>query len=499
MSQWQTVTARQWRDALYGKRGDGGDRVSLKSRLGSRRATSKRRSPPSLTCTAELRALATELHPCIPHARTTEAEARHWATNYVGRDRRTPEDARACDWMVDPLHLEGTFLESQAAIEAGIGAAITGSDCSSSNNSSNSGGSDTRKYQGLSKFDMATTTTTSAGPSAAAVPTSAGYFDDVPVPSHQLPLDSHPWNQGPRTRIATPIVRGQPRWQATVTPANETVYTEYDGVDMTQVYQRQANIQPMLTETVRPSWHDHARTSAHAQKKTRGGLFPNPTTTGDKFSPTSETYPPPPVPRREKIISPVDDRSSSNSATLRSSLRRERLPPGIRSFGPPMRSENLLTEVEIDEAYLDGDFSSFSFINNNNNSNSDIISSSNSSNTMADDVSVVAPAGVMPPSAAAVSAAQMAASGGAAVPPSPHRDALATLRRQERELLELQRVREAERLQGPEPYWYMEKTKKFTREHAINTRIATSRMLARQRVMYGNVLDTIAYGPRVRS
>jgi len=53
-------------------------------------------------------------------------------------------------------------------------------------------------------------------------------------------------------------------------------------------------------------------------------------------------------------------------------------------------------------------------------------------------------------------------------------------------------------VQLTQPYWYERRDSSFTREHAVHTRVATRRLLARQRADYGEVLQSLAWSARVR-
>jgi len=114
MSQWQTQTARNWRNALY----PGREEPPLERAVSTGRPG--RGHGGTASATVLLRALDKQLYPCEPQPRLV---VRHRAFDGTvpredrahdkGRDMRTPNNASACDWLVDPLHLEGTYRESE--------------------------------------------------------------------------------------------------------------------------------------------------------------------------------------------------------------------------------------------------------------------------------------------------------------------------------------------------------------------------------------------------
>jgi len=53
--------------------------------------------------------------------------------------------------------------------------------------------------------------------------------------------DHQPW-----TSLGPPLLCGYPRLDATVMPSNEPIWGEYQGLDMSQVYERQAQVQPIV-------------------------------------------------------------------------------------------------------------------------------------------------------------------------------------------------------------------------------------------------------------
>lgn len=111
MSQWQTEAAKAWRKAVYPTTVEEPP-FERSLAVGPGGFKTRRRSGENTTVL--LRTLDKQLYPCEPQPRQV---IRHRSfTRSLGAlpDARTPDDASSVEWLVDPLHLEGTFRPRNA-------------------------------------------------------------------------------------------------------------------------------------------------------------------------------------------------------------------------------------------------------------------------------------------------------------------------------------------------------------------------------------------------